>query len=185
MVPPGPRCPRRPTPLVMLPCGSRSTTRMRWSASARDAARLMAVVVFPTPPFWFVTAMMRPVTRLNLRLGHSPALAFISGGKQRKDSTDLRGGASHLSLGTSHLALISTQMFHVEHWSSSRLGLRHDDQAAPQAFNQRIRSSPTERVDEIGRVRTARTAEPEHLTARAQERLEREERPRFGAHSAD
>ena len=29
------------------------------SAAAREAARLMAVVVLPTPPFWFVIAMTR------------------------------------------------------------------------------------------------------------------------------
>ena len=35
---------------------SRSTSN---PASARQAARLTAVVVLPTPPFWFVTAMTR------------------------------------------------------------------------------------------------------------------------------
>src|ERR1700694_1525667 len=30
----------------------------RSSLTASDAARLMAVVVLPTPPFWFVTAMI-------------------------------------------------------------------------------------------------------------------------------
>ena len=34
---------------------------MRISAAARDAARLMAVVVLPTPPFWFEMAMIRPI----------------------------------------------------------------------------------------------------------------------------
>src|SRR6185436_16789493 len=36
---------------------TRSTLR---SADARLAARLMAVVVFPTPPFWFEMQMTRP-----------------------------------------------------------------------------------------------------------------------------
>src|SRR5262245_59970868 len=35
-----------------------STSRVRRSATASDAARLTAVVVLPTPPFWFVTAMI-------------------------------------------------------------------------------------------------------------------------------
>ena len=34
-----------------------SSTR-RWLA-ASEAARLTAVVVLPTPPFWFATAMIR------------------------------------------------------------------------------------------------------------------------------
>ena len=29
--------------------------------SASEAARLMAVVVFPTPPFWFATATILPI----------------------------------------------------------------------------------------------------------------------------
>ena len=48
--------PFRPTPLVRLPCGSMSTISTFRSARATDAAKLIAVVVFPTPPFWFVTA---------------------------------------------------------------------------------------------------------------------------------
>ncbi len=32
------------------------------SAAASDAARLMAVVVLPTPPFWFAIAMVLPMT---------------------------------------------------------------------------------------------------------------------------
>src|SRR3984957_5058013 len=31
------------------------------SAAAKDAARLMAVVVLPTPPFWLATAITRPI----------------------------------------------------------------------------------------------------------------------------
>ena len=41
---------------MRLPCGSTSTSRTRRSASASEAARLMAVVVLPTPPFWLATA---------------------------------------------------------------------------------------------------------------------------------
>jgi len=40
-----------------LACGSRSTSSVLRPRIARAAARLMAVVVFPTPPFWFATAM--------------------------------------------------------------------------------------------------------------------------------
>ena len=38
-----------------------STTRVRFSATAREAPRLMAVVVLPTPPFWFAMAMTRDI----------------------------------------------------------------------------------------------------------------------------
>ena len=44
-----------PLPIVALPCGSRSMSRTRCPCAARLAARLTAVVVFPTPPFWFAT----------------------------------------------------------------------------------------------------------------------------------
>src|SRR4051794_30792005 len=45
-----------PRPVVALPCGSRSTTRTRYPSSASAAPRLTAVVVLPTPPFWFAIA---------------------------------------------------------------------------------------------------------------------------------
>ncbi len=38
-------------------CGSRSTRSVFRPRIASAAARLMAVVVFPTPPFWFAMAM--------------------------------------------------------------------------------------------------------------------------------
>ena len=40
-----------PSATVALHCGSRSTSSVRQPASATQAARLTAVVVFPTPPF--------------------------------------------------------------------------------------------------------------------------------------
>ena len=42
-----------------LPCGSKSTSSTRYPRDATDAARLIAVVVLPTPPFWFATATIR------------------------------------------------------------------------------------------------------------------------------
>src|SRR5215471_6544292 len=45
-----------PTPVVAFPWGSRSTRSVLFSARARPAARFTAVVVFPTPPFWFTIA---------------------------------------------------------------------------------------------------------------------------------
>src|SRR3954463_5453708 len=51
-----------PRPLVALPCGSRSTSRTRFSATASEAARFTAVVVLPTPPFWFAIARTDPMS---------------------------------------------------------------------------------------------------------------------------
>ena len=48
-----------PAPVVALPCGSRSTSSTRRFIAVRLAARLTAVVVFPTPPFWFTIARIR------------------------------------------------------------------------------------------------------------------------------
>src|SRR6267143_1348968 len=48
-----------PLPMVALPCGSRSISSTRRRVAASDAARLTAVVVLPTPPFWFAMAMTR------------------------------------------------------------------------------------------------------------------------------
>ena len=43
-------------PLIWVWLFVRSITSARSPASARQAARLMAVVVLPTPPFWFASA---------------------------------------------------------------------------------------------------------------------------------
>src|SRR5918994_73446 len=45
-----------PSPLVALPWGSMSTMRIFSPNPARYAARLIAVVLLPTPPFWFTMA---------------------------------------------------------------------------------------------------------------------------------
>src|SRR6185369_13303580 len=50
-----------PAPVVALPCGSRSTRSTRRFIATRLAARLTAVVVLPTPPFWFAIAMIRGI----------------------------------------------------------------------------------------------------------------------------
>ena len=48
---------RTPRPVLALPCGSRSISSTELPAAANAVARLTAVVVLPTPPFWFATAM--------------------------------------------------------------------------------------------------------------------------------
>src|ERR1039458_7810178 len=46
-----------PIPPVALDCGSQSISSVDRPSSASAAARLIAVVVLPTPPFWLTTAM--------------------------------------------------------------------------------------------------------------------------------
>src|SRR5215469_2122444 len=62
-----------PRPLVLFDCGSRSITRTWAPRSASAAPRFITVVVFPTPPFWFATAMIRGVeiSALALTCGNS------------------------------------------------------------------------------------------------------------------
>ena len=40
-----------PTPVVLLPCGSKSTNKTFLPYTPNDADKLILVVVFPTPPF--------------------------------------------------------------------------------------------------------------------------------------
>jgi hypothetical protein len=51
-------------PDVQFACGSISIRRVECSVAAREAARLMDVVVFPTPPFWFATDITFPIDYL-------------------------------------------------------------------------------------------------------------------------
>src|SRR6187549_2425231 len=48
-----------PSPVEALPCGSTSRTSTFSPTAARAVARLMAVVVLPTPPFWLAMARTR------------------------------------------------------------------------------------------------------------------------------
>src|SRR5829696_3648184 len=99
-----------PSPLVALPCGSMSMTSVFFSATARQAPRLMAVVVLPTPPFWFAMAMMRDTLVLTrggwgggMRREYTRARARVEryAGREREDA-----GAA---------------VFHVEQLSRHRL----------------------------------------------------------------
>src|SRR5258706_2528059 len=51
----------KPKPLVAFDCGSQSMSRLLTSAAAMEAAKLMAVLVLPTPPFWLATAIIRAI----------------------------------------------------------------------------------------------------------------------------
>jgi hypothetical protein len=46
-----------PSPDVQFACESRSISRTRWPRKVSACERFMAVVVLPTPPFWFAMAM--------------------------------------------------------------------------------------------------------------------------------
>src|SRR3954447_7653310 len=48
-----------PSAVEAFPCGSRSTTSTRQLCIASAAARLTALVVLPTPPFWFAIVITR------------------------------------------------------------------------------------------------------------------------------
>src|SRR5215218_11414589 len=84
-----------PRPLVAFPCGSVSITSVRFSATARQAPRLMAVVVLPTPPFWFAMAMMRD----------TPSLYAVGG----------EGGSGESTGTVAPRPEIARGLFHVEH----------------------------------------------------------------------
>src|SRR5215210_7334074 len=59
-----------PKPLVAFPWGSISTIRIFSPNPARYAARLIAVVLFPTPPFWFTMATTVAIAGILARLGY-------------------------------------------------------------------------------------------------------------------
>ena len=48
-----------PSPVLALPCGSRSMISTRSPTAASAVPRLIAVVVLPTPPFWLASARTR------------------------------------------------------------------------------------------------------------------------------
>jgi hypothetical protein len=50
-----------PTPEVAFACGSASIIKVLNSNTAKAAPKLMAVVVFPTPPFWLAMEIILPI----------------------------------------------------------------------------------------------------------------------------
>src|SRR5262250_2222945 len=74
----------RPSPLDAFDCGSQSMSRVLTSAAAKDEARLMAVVVFPTPPFWLATAITRPI-QFFWRTGAARSIVRIDCDLQRRN----------------------------------------------------------------------------------------------------
>ena len=77
-----------PAPVVALPCGSRSISSTRRFIAVRLAARLTAVVVLPTPPFWLTTARIRltPLHHDEMAFGVEPG----HGQRGRRDDAERR-----------------------------------------------------------------------------------------------
>src|SRR5437660_1489642 len=100
---------------VALAWESQSTRRVGCSAAARQAARFTAVVVLPTPPFWFATAMIRanysPAHRKSSK--RSSRMQDVSRGTSLDHANRVRG--RNVPCGTFALNLGETYpSFHVE-----------------------------------------------------------------------
>src|SRR5215469_2704708 len=68
-----------PSPVLAFPCGSRSISSTRWPIAASAVARLIAVVVLPTPPFWLASATMRARRAAGMARGSASSLARLTG----------------------------------------------------------------------------------------------------------
>src|SRR5438046_2312504 len=60
---------------------------VRSSAAAREAAKLMAVVVLPTPPFWLATAIIRAIQCSPGLVGRARVVAEGGGYKAQKQGS--------------------------------------------------------------------------------------------------
>src|SRR5438445_279194 len=89
-----------PTWAVAWPCGSRSTSSTSCPVAESAAARFTAVVVLPTPPFWFTTAIDRGFmsTLLRSRAPYVPRRSLSTLGRvcrvggERGDARGAGGG---------------------------------------------------------------------------------------------
>jgi hypothetical protein len=55
-----------------LACGSASTNSVLNSKTPKQALKLIAVVVFPTPPFWLAMAIILPMSPFLLSSDDAP-----------------------------------------------------------------------------------------------------------------
>ena len=114
-----------PSPVEALPCGSRSTISVRCPSSARQAPRLIVVVVLPTPPFWLATAITRGAGRPGGLVGpRAPSAARhrrpASGGSSAGAPAD-RSPDRHCPAGADASAVTSCST------SSGQLGVGRSD----------------------------------------------------------
>src|SRR5580704_4197793 len=84
----------KPRPPVELACGSQSMRRVGRPSRAMAAARLMAVVVLPTPPFWLTTAMT--LDEEGVGVGLASGWVVIIGVRRRVSGGAARGNADGL-----------------------------------------------------------------------------------------
>src|SRR6202030_1250638 len=95
-----------PTPVLALPCGSRSNSSTFFSAAARAVARFTAVVVLPTPPFWLAMAIMRGATAGFASVASSRTGARVTGDVLQSQDT-ARGVGQARRLVQRHLPLFT------------------------------------------------------------------------------
>src|SRR5919198_607685 len=90
-----------PRPVDALPCGSRSMMSTCSPIAASAVPRLIAVVVFPTPPFWLAMARTR---------GGLPSCGTVVGADGWADSGNGTMVALGAELGVSVLAVGSEEI---------------------------------------------------------------------------
>src|SRR5579871_3233507 len=84
-----------PSPVDALPWGSRSTISTVSLTAASAVPRFIAVVVLPTPPFWFAMARMRHRAAARRRRG-SFAAVLLAGSDMITASRGFQGDFSNL-----------------------------------------------------------------------------------------
>src|SRR5271165_4445869 len=88
-----------PRPVEALPCGSRSISNTFSPVTASAVARLIAVVVLPTPPFWLAIAKMRGGPG-GVAMGSGPGVVVDTGDMADPEDAGawrrLAGDARHL-----------------------------------------------------------------------------------------
>src|SRR5271154_6709845 len=103
---------------------SQSTRSVDCSAAARHAAKLTAVVVFPTPPFWFATAIIRakPHSRHAQVSKHSFGMQDVSRGA-RPRAVDI---VKNVPRGTPRGVLDLNLLYTVDAAVMFRVGITED-----------------------------------------------------------
>src|SRR6185503_17988750 len=100
--------------VVVLACGSLSMSRVRRSEAASEAERFMAVVVLPTPPFWFAMDMTRDIAS-----GTGGNLSGFGEACNTFHVEHPEGMWKSVPRGTSATCPFQAQAFHVEQFKES------------------------------------------------------------------
>src|SRR5271169_872002 len=92
------------------------------SAAAKDAAKLMAVVVFPTPPFWLATAMTRPINCRGARaVGRIVRFAFKMQGRIARWRFNLCAKRVQCSSRNTQTAFRGSKLLECSGWNIERV----------------------------------------------------------------